>query len=365
MAEPLDENEIVEIEYSEEYEAHEQPPPDVVVFNELRSCADLYRLVASEQLEIQPYFQREEVWSAPDQTRFIDSLVKQLPIPSLCLGFDYQQRKWMVIDGFQRMTTIVQFLDPKSTWTLSKLKDIDPSLSGVNIAVLRDPKSTLHVHYERVENMTLPITVIRCNFKDAAHTEYLFKIFHRLNAGGMRLSNQEIRNCIYAGPFNRMLRSLDDEDANWNSLKSHIVGKKDRFRSVELILRAFAFHDDRKSYKGNLPKFLNNFMQSHRHAPEAEVSKYRERFTSATKLIVEHVVPLLGDRRLGFAQTEALLVGVLVNLQSLQQKKPEDVRDRVNAFLHLDVLSSAQLKNDLSSRERVSARLEKSIQAFA
>lgn len=60
--------EQAEIEHADDYESPEQPPQDIVVFNELRSCADLYRLVATDQLEIQPFFQREGVWSDADQT---------------------------------------------------------------------------------------------------------------------------------------------------------------------------------------------------------------------------------------------------------------------------------------------------------
>lgn len=60
----------------------ELPPSDIVAYNELRSCADLFRMHQQKILEIQPEFQRDIVWKGPDQTRFIDSLIKQLPIPA-------------------------------------------------------------------------------------------------------------------------------------------------------------------------------------------------------------------------------------------------------------------------------------------
>ena len=210
--------EKVEQNYSETYKSIEQPPPDIVVFNELRSCADLFRLYEKDQIDIRPYFQREGVWSPPDQTRFIDSLVKQLPIPSMCFAFDYKTRKWIVIDGLQRMTAIIKFLNEKENWTLSRLEDIDPKLSGKNSKEFHDEKSEFHSYVERVENLTLPITVLRCDFTDESHMEYLFKIFHRLNAGGVRLNSQEIRNCIYSGSLNKMLIELDKEP-KWVALK--------------------------------------------------------------------------------------------------------------------------------------------------
>jgi hypothetical protein len=74
-----------ELEDIQQYEdsSNELPPNDIVTFNELKSCADLLRLYQTTQLEIQPDFQRYIVWSKPDQTRYINSLTKQLPIPSI------------------------------------------------------------------------------------------------------------------------------------------------------------------------------------------------------------------------------------------------------------------------------------------
>ena len=117
-------------------EAEPLPPGDIVSYNELRSCADLYRLFDTDKLEIQPDFQREVVWRQEDQTRFIDSLVKQLPIPSMCFGLDYNTQKWKVIDGLQRMSSIINFLSIKP-WRLKNLEDIHPSLRGMRNVDLR------------------------------------------------------------------------------------------------------------------------------------------------------------------------------------------------------------------------------------
>ncbi len=67
----------------------EVPPADIIACNELRSCADLYRMYRENILAIRPHFQCEVVWRNPAQTRFIDSRVKQLPIPRMCFALDY------------------------------------------------------------------------------------------------------------------------------------------------------------------------------------------------------------------------------------------------------------------------------------
>src|SRR5687768_14363066 len=129
----------------------EVPPPDIIAYNELRSCADLYRLYREGMLEIQPEFQREIVWQPNAQTRFIDSLMKQLPIPSMCFSLDNKKQKWLVIDGLQRMNTIQKFLGG-GDWNLSKLEDVDPRISGQPMSKFIQKGGELHDLYTRVEN---------------------------------------------------------------------------------------------------------------------------------------------------------------------------------------------------------------------
>lgn len=353
-----------ELKYSEEYESGDQPPPDIVVFNELRSCADLYRLHEKKLLDVDPYFQRGVVWSGPDQTRFIDSLIKQLPIPSMCFGFDYKKSKWIVIDGLQRMSSIIRFFDKAKGWKFSKLKDIDPRLAGTDVRLFRDPSSELHTYFERVENLTLPITVLRCDFSDLRHMDYLFKIFHRLNAGGMRLNNQEIRNCIFSGPFNLLLNELD-ESAEWQSFLSHVNGKKDRFRSVELVLRFFAFYKDCDAYKGNLPRFLNDFMARNRWADDLTVSTMREVFQGALDIIIHKIVPHIDGKKFGFSQAEAMLVGVASNQETLNLLTSGQAGKCYEDFLQIPSLSTTALSADISRTESVKERIRDAIACFS
>jgi hypothetical protein len=356
--------EQIEESYAEEYRSDQTPPSDIVVFNELRSCADLFRLFATNQLDIQPFFQRDKVWKATERTRFIDSLIKQLPIPSMCFGFDFNKKKWIVIDGLQRMNAIVEFLNDKTSWRLSRLDDIAQEISGVDVRAIREKNTPLHSYYEKVENLTIPITVIRCEFSNSEHMEYLFKIFHRLNAGGVRLNNQEIRNCIYSGPFNKKLLELDKYRA-WNTLKLHINGKKDRFRSVELILRFFSFTDALDSYSGNLPKFLNKYMQEHRYAEDITLAELESKFTEAVNIVVNKFVPLFSGKKFAFSQIEAMLVGISSNVDNLRVKSDAQIKQLYAGFLGIKTLSGEALSADISSTDRVRTRIRNAIQNFS
>lgn len=225
-----------------ESDYQENPPTDVVAYNELRSCADIFRMYTSETLDIQPDFQREEVWKSPAKTRFIDSLIKQLPIPSLCFSYNYENEEWQVIDGLQRISSIIKLLDPDSDWTLSKLDDVDPRISGAKASDFHKRGTVLNKLKTRLENTSIPVTVLRCNPEKESHANYLFMIFHRLNSGGMRLNNQEIRNCIFSGGLNNLIKELDKNDT-WNSIneKTGNSVQSERYRRVELILIRMIF----------------------------------------------------------------------------------------------------------------------------
>ncbi|MBU3639642.1 DUF262 domain-containing protein [Polynucleobacter sp. AP-RePozz3-80-G7] len=353
-----------ESNFSESYAPTRQPPADIVVFNELRSCADLLRMHEKGHLNIRPFFQRENVWTGSEQTRFIDSLVKQLPIPSMCIAFDYNTRKWIVIDGLQRMTAIIRFLDGSKSWTLSKLEDVDPNLSGALSSELHDESSQLHTYIERVENLTLPITVLRCNFDDESHMEYLFKIFHRLNSGGVKLNNQEIRNCIYSGNLNEKLIAIEKQ-ADWRGIYRFINGKKDRFRAVELILRIMAFSESRESYGGNLAAFLNDFMYKNRNAEKSKLDAFEANLIKVSQIIVNKVIPIMENKKLGFTQLEALAVGILSNISTVEKFDANQLLECVKSFEGIELLHGKALSESTSRVDKVKGRIVSSITAFA
>lgn len=346
-----------------EDDSPEIPPPDVIAYNELRSCADLYRMHTQGILQIQPEFQREIVWKNPDQTRFIDSLVKQLPIPSMCFSLDYKTQKWQVIDGLQRMATIIRFLSGEK-WTLAKLEDIDPKLSGQPVPKFVDENSDLHSYYTRVENLTLPITVLRCDYSKKNHTHYLFTIFHRLNTGGMKLNNQEIRNCIFAGQLNELLKELNRNSA-WMKLNKMKREYGYRFTKQELILRLFAFHDRYMDYRGRLARFLNDYMDDNKNPGSEFIEQKKRLFNRTIDLTFRKVFEGKVPDKLSITVLEATLVGISHNLDYLEAQPTNKVKELYNKLLSHEELSEEKLIEGLSGKSRVMGRLKAAIDIFS
>jgi len=337
------------------------PPADIIAYNEVRSCADLYRLFVSGKMEIQPDFQREVVWKRGERARFIDSLVKQLPIPSMCFSLDPKTQRWKVIDGLQRMTSITDFLGPKE-WRLAPLDDIHPLLRGATNISLRDGDESESILYSSVENVTIPVTVIRCDYTKREHMRYLFTIFHRLNSGGVRLNNQEIRNCIYNGDFNDALKKFDADNPDWQVVKSRIWGSVNRFRSVEILLRILAFSDRLDSYEGNLADFLNTYMHDHAESPAEVVTGMIIKLATAAK-ITRNVLGEQTQGKLSLAVIEAILVASVFHREFLLEVSQFALSTHYESMLKMPAFLEGA-RYAVSSTENVQGRLRQGITAF-
>lgn len=347
----------------EEEDAQEPiPPADIVAYNELRSCADLFRMHASGKLEIQPDFQREVVWKQDEQSRFVDSLVKQLPIPSMCFSLDYRTQRWKVIDGLQRMSSIIRFLSTNE-WQLSNLPDIHPKLRGAKNTDLRHGAEDQKRLFDLVEDVSIPVTVIRCDYTQPSHMLYLFTIFHRLNSGGVRLTNQEIRNCIYTGPLNDLLKLFDNTNPDWKNVRKRIWGSMDRFRSIEVLLRVLAFTKEREAYDGNLARFLNIYMHRHAHDNDETLAK----LDLALKVLARRAKFVLSkepQRKLPLLLIEALLVAMHTLGDQLNQITDERLLQAYTTLrAHPSFKESARYA--VSSAENVKVRLNAAVESFA
>ena len=344
-----------------EADESELPPTDIVVFNELRSCADLMRMYETDQITIKPDFQRDIVWKNPAQTRFVDSLIKELPIPSMCISYDHSRKERLVVDGLQRMATIIKFLDTTEPWKLSSLDDIDGRISGRKNEYIRENHGSL---YEAVENLTIPITVLRCDYDKPAHMKYLFLIFHRLNTGGSKLSNQEVRNCIFTGPLNDLLQECVESEPF-----RHLLGlaekKSYRFAYEELVLRFFAFTDRYSDYDGKLSSYLNEYMNTNRDPDKSFLQKKEKQFDETVNIIYETITDGAPLPTLGKATIEAILVGIGRSLGKLRRAKRNTINARLKQLLKEPEFQPENLKNALTTKEKMIARLKKSENVFS
>jgi len=377
-----------EKQLSREDDTDVSPPPEIVAFNELRSCRDLVKMV-EKGLIYKSFFQRGYVWKPNDQARFIDSLIKGLPIPSLCISYDYDQNLRYVIDGRQRIETIFNFLT-HDDYYIPKIKDIDKRLQGKRVGQLRNGTKEAKDLIDRVEDLTIPVTVIRCNFKEETHMKYLFKIFHRLNTGGIRLNNQEIRNCIYNGKFNTFIQKTT-EYGNYRLLMDIDVDKEGnteyqyRFAWEEMNLRFFAMFDGLEKYNGQLASFLNAYMYKYftlelkerkgnidngTHSLGSEIILKNEIFektidTLYNKILAKKSIFKVMEEKASKALIEALLVATARNLEHLTAITDDTAVKYFKLLIADKEFTTNALKEGLSATKKVQDRINKAIAIFS
>lgn len=231
----------------------------------------IFNLIDSGRIEM-PIFQRNYIWDKKRASKFIESLVLGLPIPQIFL-YQKERNKFLVIDGQQRLLSVYYFI--KQRFPLSEkraeLRKIFDMNGGIPDSILYDDAyfqdfklqfakseigeknplnglrySTLGIYKSNFEFMTMRCMAIRQN-EPKEDDSSVFEIFNRLNTGGVNLTNQEIRACLYYSDFYKMLNKL-----NQNSIWRNIYGKPEdgKFKDVEVILRSFALLYDGKKYNG-------------------------------------------------------------------------------------------------------------------
>jgi hypothetical protein len=116
----------------------------------------------------------------------------------------------------------------------------------------------------------------------------MYYVFERINTGGTRLSGQEIRTCIYHGPFAGLLREVN-ADQTWR----RVYGPTSRrMKDQELVLRFFSFYYRRDNYARPMATFLNTCMEIWRQIKDDDAKCFRSLFLQTVE--VAHL--FLGER---------------------------------------------------------------------
>lgn len=204
-----------------------------------------------EEEIIVPHFQREYVWKHDEASRFIESLLLRLPVPAIFLLRDNKTNRLIIIDGQQRLKTLLFFFENKFPDRQKfQLKNVLPEYEGKTYDDL-----------SLSDQRELKNSIIHCIIiMDEEESDAPYHLFERLNTTGTPLTSQEIRSALYFGPFNDLIIEL----SNINSWKT-IVKKDIRLTDQEYILRLLAFHFDLNFYNGNMKSFLNQFMMKNRY----------------------------------------------------------------------------------------------------
>jgi hypothetical protein len=237
-----------------------------------------------------PELQRHYVWDRTEASRFIDSLLLGLPVPSIFLA-KTEQEKLLIVDGYQRIMTVHDFVSgifsgDGRTFKLSSSRKINKRWRGRAFAELSD------VEQRRIRNTTIH-AIIFVQQQPSGNNTSLYQVFERINTSGRTLLPQEIRNCIYGGSLNTLLLNLNTYEP-WRDVFG-LPKPESRMRDMEFILRFFALSSPgfaaEERERISLKKYLNVYMGTNRHAGDSDILALQKRFTSAIDVLRRHFGP--------------------------------------------------------------------------
>ncbi|GFM77866.1 hypothetical protein PSCICM_36850 [Pseudomonas cichorii] len=243
-------------EYEEEFSfSPEDAFSKITSYSISYSISTLIDLIEHQELELEPEFQRNFVWDKRTASLFIDSLLIGFPTPNLFFGRNASRDDFIVVDGLQRLKTVYFFMTGRfSGGDGFRLV----GLSGRAWDGRSYNELPLNLQ-RRLKNSILNATIIDdIDF----NPEVVHELFYRINTGGIPLTDQEVRNCVYTGRFNRLLHELNHHPA-WRELlgtpQPHL-----RLADIELILRIMALVDAFEEYRPPMSRFLSSFQSAHR-----------------------------------------------------------------------------------------------------
>jgi hypothetical protein len=210
----------------------------------------------TSNIVLNPNFQRRDAWSIEKKSKFIESLILGLPVPPIILAeLKHAKGKFIVIDGKQRLLSILQFWgknpeSPNNSYALRGL-DVRDDLIKTNFTRLTTTPECAD-DYSALRNQPIRTVVIRNWPTD----EFLHLVFLRFNTGSVRLSAQELRQALKPGEYTRRVDAYAADNAALRKLFG--ANKPDpRMRDTEILGRHIAFVNFIESYPGRLKTFLD------------------------------------------------------------------------------------------------------------
>jgi Protein of unknown function DUF262 len=162
-----------------------------------KKVRELITLVRDGTLIPRPEFQRRLVWKIEDKNHFLDSVIRGYPFPEIYVAdgdvnLDTGQGTQLLVDGLQRVTTLVQYFTGNEELKLTTV----PLYKS-----LTDDQKTAFLQYD-----------VSVRDLGAITKEEIVEVFRRINSTSYSLTDIEISNAIYRGRFKEFAERLSVND---------------------------------------------------------------------------------------------------------------------------------------------------------
>jgi hypothetical protein len=308
-----------------------------IIAKTVYKVSDFLSWQRNNSLVLSPSFQRRSVWPAAAKSFFIDTVVRGLPIPIIFLREQIDLKTLEpireVVDGQQRLRTLISFIEPQL------LKDFDLDRDSFVVKKTHNPdisgKTFSHLLpsiRRKILNYDFSVHVLSSDTDDRE----VLQIFARMNATGIKLNAQELRNADYYGIFKDFAYDLGYEHLNhWRTWK--IFSENDIARMAEV-----------EETSDLMLLMLDGLHGKNQGVLDKTYAKYEEDFPEATELarrfrtVMDKIDQTFGSRiqssafsrKTFFHTLFTFYYDLLFGLNTpLERKKPKDLPSTIVAAL--------------------------------
>ncbi len=221
-----------------------------------RMVKDLVNDINDDVIILDPDYQRNYVWNNKKASLLIESILLNIPIPVIYAAED-DDNKWIIVDGLQRLYSLKRFF--ANEFKLTGLETLE-ELNGLKYSMLDESVQ------RKLDRGELRVIVLQ----NDSDPNIQFDIFMRLNTGAVKLNEQELRNCLYRGKLNNLIKDIVKTNPYIQQL---IPATTDRMLANELILRYLAVSEKYnksenkiENYDGRIKNLINSYMENHKSA---------------------------------------------------------------------------------------------------
>ena len=247
------------------------------------SLATFWETYLLDKFDFNPAYQRLSVWSDEKQSFLIDSILRNFPIPPIFLhqhiDEDTGRTSYDVIDGKQRLTSIVRFIKNEIPVASDMAEDDqNPEFEAIAGKMFNDFDGAEFQKYKKAFwRYVIPIEYI-----DSADTNIIRGIFDRLNRNGEPLEGQELRNAKFSG--SELLKVIREcsQSQFWKPLIARLDVK--RMEDLEFVSELLFVLLKNQPLDGS-QRALDDFYAT--YANSDELPAIKARFLATTELMAE------------------------------------------------------------------------------
>lgn len=316
------------------------------------SIGELNSMYKEGEVVINPDYQRYFRWTNIQKSRLIESILLGIPIPPIFVS-QRDDGKWEVIDGLQRISTVLQFMgslvnaegQKYQRLILDKTKLL-PSLENVVWEKIADDSALLELPQDlklffKWSSVTVEI------IKKESDPNSKYELFQRLNTLGSTLSDQEVRNCLLIMINRGMYEWLKDLSGNVSYLESIGISERGLEQRYEmaLTLRLFALKDqtfDTSWNRKEVEEVITDAMIGIAESTTFDFVESKRRFEATFDYIARSMAdrafrrfnPAKGrfEGQFLVSAFECVAIGVYENIDQISQAQNYSLEDRVKGL---------------------------------